>query len=210
MARIVCISDTHSKHHKINLPDGDILIHAGDISSYGTEKEVRKFDNWLADLPHPHKIVVAGNHDFVFEREPDIAKELITHATYLEDSGTVLEEFNLKIWGSPITPWFFDFAFNRQRGEEIDAYWQKIPEETDILITHGPPHGILDDTVRGDHVGCEALRKRVDKIRPRVHIFGHIHEAYGAYYNQHTWFVNAAIMDISYKPINPPLVLNWD
>ena len=203
--KIVCISDTHSGHNKFEIPDGDILIHAGDISSRGKPEQIKKFNNWLGRLPHQYKIMIAGNHDFLFENEPDIAAEMITNAIYLNDSGIEIE--GVKFWGSPITPWFLDWAFNRYRGEDIQQHWDKIPLDTDILITHGPPYGILDKTVYGQAVGCENLLEIVQKVQPKLHIFGHIHEAYGKKKLKGTTFINASLMDENYNPVHKAHVI---
>lgn len=177
MTRIVLISDTHGQHDRLEVPDGDILIHAGDISHFGELEDVEAFDAWLAELPHRHKIMIAGNHDFAFERRAAEAEALIEHATYLRDAGVTVE--GLEIWGSPWTPEFFQWAFMLPRGEELAAKWAQIPESTDVLVTHGPPAGILDRTHTGKEAGCEALRERVAELRPALHVFGHIHEARG-------------------------------
>ncbi len=205
--RIVCISDTHTAHDQIIVPDGDLLIHAGDISGVGRPEEITRFNDWLGTLPHPHKVMIAGNHDLLFESEPTWARSLITHATYLEDSS--IEIAGLKIWGSPITPWFMDWAFNRQRGEDIQKHWELIPTDIDILITHGPPYGILDQTFDGRSVGCQGLGEVITQIQPKLHVFGHIHEAYGQYQTAGTHYVNACIMDLRYRPIHLPVVLDW-
>ncbi len=207
MTKIICISDTHGRHRKMNIPEGDILIHAGDLSPKGRVKEIKDFNNWLKRLPHPHKIVIAGNHDFLFEEQPEEAQALLTHATYLEDSGTEIE--GIKIWGSPITPWFFDWAFNRKRGEDIKQSWEKIPEDTDILITHGPPWGILDRTIHGQQVGCEELLTAVKRIKPRLHIFGHIHEEHGIVHDAHTQYINASMVDVHYQATQEAIVIEW-
>ncbi|MBC7410804.1 MAG: metallophosphoesterase, partial [Arcicella sp.] len=114
----------------------------------GRIEEIEMFNEWMGSLPHRHKVVIAGNHDFFFEKYPKEAKRLITNATYLNDSGILIE--GLHIWGSPIQPWFYDWAFNRKRGKDIRKHWDLIPTNTDILITHGPPFGILDATERGE------------------------------------------------------------
>lgn len=203
--KIVCISDTHGAHRQIDIPDGDILIHAGDFSSEGQLEEIIQFNHWLGSLPHTHKIIIAGNHDLLFEAQPKLAQSLISNAIYLEDSGVNIE--GLKIWGSPITPFFCNWAFNRQRGEEIAQHWRLIPKDIDILITHGPPAGILDLNFQGEAVGCEVLGKVVNQIQPRVHLFGHIHEAYGEQKSASTHFVNASIMNLAYLPVHYPIVL---
>jgi Icc-related predicted phosphoesterase len=205
--KIVCISDTHSLHNRMEIPDGDLLIHAGDVSSRGGMTEIADFNEWLGTLPHPHKVIIAGNHDFGFERYPKEAKALITNAKYLNDSGITIE--GLKIWGSPIQPWFYDWAFNRQRGKDIRKHWDMIPPDTDILITHGPPFGILDDTDRGEKVGCEDLIDIIQtRVRPRLHVFGHIHEAYGQQQVKETLFVNASMVNLAYRPVNQAIVVD--
>ncbi|HQO89924.1 MAG TPA: metallophosphatase domain-containing protein [Chitinophagales bacterium] len=193
---IACLSDTHSLHHRIpSIPDADILIHAGDISKYGDESQVVDFLHWFSALPHKHKIFIAGNHDFFFEnkREDYIRTVIPDNVIYLNDSGCEIN--GIRIWGSPISPEFMNWAFNRKRDTEIQQHWNKIPENTDILITHGPPAGILDTTTNFQKTGCEDLLNTVLKIRPAFHIFGHIHEAHGIITQASTTFVNAAILD---------------
>ncbi|MDX2303842.1 MAG: metallophosphatase domain-containing protein [Microscillaceae bacterium] len=203
--KIVCISDTHSGHHAVEIPEGDILIHAGDLTAWGKSSEIKEFNDWLGTLPHPHKIVICGNHDWFFEQSPKEAAQLISNAIFLMDSG--VDVMGLKIWGSPITPRFFSFAFNRDRGEDIQKHWDMIPTDTDLLITHGPPFGILDRNFRGEWVGCEALRQKVDEISPRMHVFGHIHEAYGLLETEKTIFVNASIMNLEYHPVHQAILV---
>ena len=205
--KIVCISDTHSLHNRMEIPDGDLLIHAGDVSSRGGMSEIADFNEWLGKLPHLHKVIIAGNHDFGFERYPKESKALITNAKYLNDSGIAIK--GLKIWGSPIQPWFYDWAFNRKRGKEIRKHWNMIPTDTDILITHGPPFGILDDTERGEKVGCADLMDIIQtRVKPRLHVFGHIHEAYGQQQVDDTLFVNASMVNLAYFPVNQAIVVN--
>ena len=205
--RIVCLSDTHDLHAEIVVPDGDLLIHAGDVSQGGQPEEIRAFADWFAALPHRHKVLIAGNHDFLFERESEHARTLVTNAVYLCDEAVEIE--GLRIWGSPWQPWFYDWAFNLARGPEIRAKWDLIPEDCDILVTHGPPAGHGDVTVRGEGVGCEDLREAVRRVRPRLHVFGHIHEGYGLTRADGTVFVNASSCDVRYRPVNPPIVLEW-
>lgn len=207
---ITLISDTHGHHDQLNLTSGDLLIHAGDISGLGRVSEIERFMNWFSQQDYTHKVLIAGNHDFFFETaSPESVEEMIPdNIVYLNDSGVTIE--GIHIWGSPISPFFFNWAFNRRRGEEIDQHWQLIPKDTDILITHGPPYGILDDTARGERVGCEDLLSRVEEIRPRLHLFGHIHEAYGQLTQKGTKYVNASVVNLNYQVVNPPIVLEWE
>lgn len=207
--KIVCISDTHGKHKQIELPDGDILIHAGDISGRGEIWQVESFLQWFSAQPHPYKVFIAGNHDFLAEQNATLFKELIPdNIIYLNDEG--VEIAGIKIWGSPVSPWFYDWAFNRQRGEDIKRHWDLIPEDTDILITHGPVHGIRDLTFDRQQVGCEELRKLIWEIHPRLHICGHIHEAYGTSKVDGITFINASILDLKYQVAHSPVVIDWE
>jgi Icc-related predicted phosphoesterase len=175
--KIVATSDTHSTHHKIDVPNGDIFIHAGDLTHTGTMGELEEARDWIYGLPHPHKVIISGNHDFAFQKNNQ-ARMLFWNCHYLQDSGCEIE--GLKIYGSPWQPWFYSWAFNLPRGPVIDAYWQKIPENLDILITHGPPKWKGDLCPNGN-VGCADLLTRVYQKKPKYHIFGHIHEGYGTY-----------------------------
>ncbi|MFY9341358.1 MAG: metallophosphatase domain-containing protein [Planctomycetota bacterium] len=204
--RIVCLSDTHDLHDQLTVPDGDLLIHAGDATMRGTLPQIANFDRWLARLPHRHKVVIAGNHDWLFERDPALARSLIGHAVYLQDQEATIG--GLRIWGSPWQPWFYDWAFNLPRGPQLAAKWQLCPASVDVLITHGPPAGILDRTEGGDDVGCEDLLRELLRIRPRLHVFGHIHEGYGTVERDGTRFVNASNCTARYRPLQPPIVVD--
>lgn len=210
MPKIVCISDTHNLYGQIRVPDGDILIHAGDATNGGTIEEIKSFNCWFAGLPHRHKIFVAGNHDWLFETNRRQAESLLDAGiVYLQDSSIEIE--NLKIYGSPWQPRFFNWAFNLSRGAEMREKWRLISAETDVLITHGPPHGILDTVARLDSVeltGCEDLRAKVAEINPQLHIFGHIHAGYGTFETNDTKFVNAAVCDEDYQPVNAPVIVD--
>ena len=203
--RLVVLSDTHGLHEGLEIPDGDVLVHAGDLTGRGTLAEVEAFDAFLARLPHRHKIVIAGNHDRCFERQGAAARGLLCHAVYLEDQA--VEVAGLKFYGSPWQPWFFDWAFNLERGPELAAKWRRIPADTDVLVTHGPPLGHGDMTMRGDRAGCADLLERLREVKPRYHLFGHIHEGYGESVEGETTCVNASVCDFSYRPIQPPVVL---
>ncbi|MGD9630786.1 MAG: metallophosphatase domain-containing protein [Pyrinomonadaceae bacterium] len=212
--RIVCISDTHNCNEKIDVPDGDLLIHAGDATTVGTVEQLRAFNRWFAGLPHESKIFVAGNHDWLFEKDNELARRLLDPSiAYLQDSTTEID--GLKIYGSPWQPRFFDWAFNLNRGPEMAAKWAMIPDDIDILITHGPPHGILDLVPRkgwDENTGCEELRKRVEQIaalgRLKLHVFGHIHCGHGVHEEFGVKFVNASNCDEQYNPVQPPIVID--
>jgi len=214
--KIVCISDTHTMHNQIKIPEGDIILHGGDISYRGTKQEIKEFLEWYEQLNFKHKILIAGNHDWGFEKDPNFFAAMCKGygITYLNDSGIELE--GIKFWGSPVQPAFCDWAFNRARSEEsskdpydnmdyqydtIKPHWDKIPKNTDVLITHGPPHGILDETVRGKlNVGCEELLKAIARVKPKLHVFGHIHEARGIKVINGVTHMNASSVDLSYNP----------
>jgi Icc-related predicted phosphoesterase len=209
---VTFISDTHNKHAYCtpDLPGGDILIHSGDISSMGDEHEVFAFLKWMSKHPdYLHKVFIAGNHDFIFERNPKRAQEILSkypEITYLQDSSIALE--GLKIYGSPWQPEFYNWAFNLPRnGYELRQKWSMIPNDTDILITHGPPFQILDyELSLQTSVGCPSLQHRVFEVQPIIHAFGHTHSA-GIRTLPNltkTTFINASVLneryDYYYKP----------
>lgn len=206
--KIVALSDTHSRHRQISVPEGDILIHAGDATMSGAATEIAAFDHWLGTLPHPVKLFCAGNHDVLFERAPVFARSLITNATYLQDE--MIEVAGLRIYASPWQPRFFDWAFNLERGAPLREKWDLIPSALDVLVTHGPAFGLLDRNDRGEHCGCEELRAAIERVRPRVHICGHIHEGYGRMEYEGVRYVNASNCDERYRPVNPPLVIELE
>jgi len=281
-ARIVCISDTHSmtSHMNRSVPDGDVLIHAGDFTRCGHLQEVRQFNTWLGSLPHPHKIVVAGNHEISFdpnfkghknlsnvkgahrsnhtgdglevevlspascrrqdsvgsnsapyidkhytyageegegggggaamdgqEMEPASIKKELTNCIYLEDRSVTL--YGIKFYGSPWQPEFHNWGFNLRRGRPLLDKWDMIPDDTDVLITHTPPVGYGDLTASGLRAGCVDLLNSVQRrIRPKYHVYGHIHEGYGVRSDGKTVFVNASICDLAFKPSNKPIAFD--
>ncbi len=205
--RIVVLSDTHSLHWDLEVPEGDVLVVAGDLTKRGELDELEEVNYWLGTLPHRHKVVIAGNHDFCFERTPRAARSRITHAVYLEDAEYLVQ--GVRIWGSPWQPWFHDWAFNLRRGAPLREKWDLIPPDVDVLVTHGPPHGLGDRCYDGRRVGCEELLVRVRELQPRLHCFGHIHEGYGVYTEGETTFVNASTCDMRYRAVNPPVVFDY-
>ncbi|HEY4179483.1 MAG TPA: metallophosphatase domain-containing protein [Kofleriaceae bacterium] len=189
--RIVAIADTHTFTDDFRVPDGDVLIHAGDMCRGGSLSELRTITAWLAAQPHRHKIVVAGNHDWCFVREPSAARSILAalgNAHYLEDSEVTLD--GLRFYGSPWQPEFNNWAFNLPRGEALAAKWRQIPLGLDVLITHGPPAGMGDRSSYSGRAGCAELRVRVGEVAPRLHLFGHIHEDGGAWREGQTLYSN--------------------
>lgn len=205
--RICLISDTHERHRELDVPDADLLIHAGDATMNGKLAAIADFDDWLGSLPHRSKCVIAGNHDRTLESKPEKARPLIRHATYLQDSGTTVG--GLRIWGSPWQPEFMSWAFNLERGAPLREKWALIPADTDILVTHGPPLGHGDFVARGERVGCEQLALRLLELDVRLHVFGHIHEGYGVTHAGKTLFANASNCDLGYEATQPPILLEW-
>lgn len=211
--KILLISDTHNKHNQIltkylENKDGlfSMIIHAGDVSGRGYKNEITSFLEWYSKLPFEHKVMIPGNHDFLFEDDPKSSKELLDkypNITYLQDSGVEIN--GVKIWGSGITPYFFNWAFNRI-GDAICKHWELIPLDTQILITHGPVKGILDVTKRNGSVGCPYLLEKIQQLPElKLHVCGHIHEAYGMVINNKITFVNASVLDLNYNMAHEPI-----
>jgi len=214
--KIVFISDTHNKHNYLTsksydniLGSGDVIIHAGDVSSVGKSHEIKNFLDWFSNTDFKHKIFIAGNHDFAFEHIHDIAPEYKEKGVhYLFDSEIVID--GIKFYGSPWQPEFYNWAFNLPRGEKLAEKWAKIPGNTDILITHGPAHGILDWTPSGQRVGCEDLFNRIMEVQPKIHVCGHIHCSYGEKNFNGVNFINASVLNERYEYENKPISINFD
>jgi Icc-related predicted phosphoesterase len=202
--RIVCISDTHEWHRELALPDGDLLIHAGDFTFWNHAAKIRDFDDWLGELPHPYKVVIPGNHDRIFNQDPR-SREKITNAVLLINESVRL--CGLNIWGSPVT--CDDAAYGHTMRDERAKLYASIPKDTQILITHGPPYGILD-RVPGSiqRQGCTELRLAVMRLQPRLHVFGHVHSGYGTLATERTLFINAALLGWAGDLENSPIVLD--
>jgi Icc-related predicted phosphoesterase len=209
--RIVLISDTHEKHREVSVPDGDILVHAGDFTMTGKRSKYEDFAAWLNALPHQFKVCVAGNHDFNADR---ILRPLLNESVYmLNDFGVELD--GIKFWGSPYTPRFGNWAYMEERGADIRRHWDMIPEETDVLITHGPPIDVLDySTITRMGCGCQDLALTAGRVSPQIMVFGHIHSGYGhrrgSPYAPYTDFYNAAVVNESYDVANEPWVVDVD
>jgi Icc-related predicted phosphoesterase len=188
--RIVAVADTHQFHDDLaELPAGDVLVHAGDLCRGGRLDELARAAGWLRSQPHPHKIVIAGNHDWCFVRQPEESRTILgPEVTYLEDSETFID--GVRFWGSPWQPEFRDWAFNLPRGEALARRWALIPPGVDVLVTHGPPQGIGDWSGEAIRAGCVDLLAAVRRVRPLLHLFGHIHTDGGLWQHEGTWFAN--------------------
>lgn len=217
--RIWLISDTHNHHDELEVPsDIDAVIHCGDESDHGNssmnEPEARRFLEWYSSLEIATRILVPGNHSTAIEAG------LIRPGNYPDIHFLIHEQMDwqgLKIFGSPFTPKFFDWAYMKPR-QELDSIWQSIPDKTDILITHGPPKGILDVTRDMDsgepvHVGSKSLRRQVEnRIRPRLHAFGHLHDEaginnYGTVTRGGTQFINCACCNLASRLVHDGFVI---
>jgi Icc-related predicted phosphoesterase len=195
------------------MPEGDVLVHAGDITISSETKVIEDFADYLSELPHTHKIVIAGNHDYIFEGS---SKEQLVEMfkrkgiTYLQDSSITID--GVKFYGSPWQPRFHDWGFNLSRGRALAEKWKLIPDDVNVLITHCPPFGILDRAPRGfdeyENVGCEELLKRIDELNKlQVHIFGHIHDCYGTQNIDGIVFANSCICNERYQAVNNPHII---
>lgn len=228
MTRIVFTSDCHGKLEKITLPKGDILVLAGDIlpnfsrdpywDRIKQERALSELDHYLGTLGFKHIIFVAGNHDWIMD-QPAEWNKLLKNITYLQDQELVID--GIKFYGSPWQPEFCNWAFNLPRkGLKLKQVWDAIPSDVDILVTHGPAWGHLDRIVPwpkngirvSDNLGCELLFDRLKDgaIKPKIHAFGHIHGSYGIKQLEHTLFLNSALCNENYDPVNPPHVVDYD
>jgi predicted phosphohydrolase len=197
--RIVCLSDTHELHGELIVPPGDLLLHAGDFTFFSKRPSmIDDFNRWLGELPHRHRVVIFGNHEFAFATDPGLRARL-SNAIVLMNEAAKID--GVTIWGSPVTP-MKGGAFGLSRAEDRARLYSRIPPDTKILLTHTPPSGVLDGA---PHAGCPELRAAVIRLRPRLHVFGHIHAGYGTMATRHTMFVNAALFgehgDLERHPI---------
>lgn len=212
IVKLVCLSDTHTKHRQVPIPDGDILIHCGDMTGRGNYHEFISIGNWFRELKDKfkHRIMIAGNHDFGLEINKRIIldahfdKELI----YLQDEAITLE--GIKFYGTPWMPPFYDWAFMLDEGD-LKSYYGAIDDDTQVLITHCPPKGILDRNMDADdqvRCGSESLAERIKQL-PKLthHIFGHIHGGYGNVKVNGVSYHNVASLNEAYRYQNPPQII---
>ena len=201
---LTCISDTHSLHHKLDLSlyPADVLIHAGDFtgSRVHHQSEAISFLTWFSNQDYKHKLFISGNHElFPYYKSAEFADVLQQYPsiTYLQDSSITID--GIKLFGSPWTPPFYDWAFMRKE-PELRTTYKLIPADTDVLITHGPARDTLDRTTSGHLAGSKALAEVISTLNLKAHIFGHIHETSGV----SGISINASCLNEHYKLINPP------
>lgn len=209
--RIVCVSDTHNRGIYIPVPPGDVLVHAGDLTVRGEGDEVQNAAMWLESLVTRFRAIVftPGNHDYLFENKEKRARGCFTSDKIHCLMGQEVVVDGLKFYGTPVTRRFYDWAFNVD-ADKLHEHWSKIPHDTDVLVTHQPPHGI-GDLLEGEYLGDPALREYVERLQPRLHVFGHIHAGHGKYFLPsfaRTTFVNAAILDERYQIAHNPIVVD--
>lgn len=208
--KICIISDTHAKHKFLNLKtyEADVLVHCGDLTGNGGSGAMAQFFEWFGGHDQfKYKIAIAGNHDWIFERNNTLGKELVPdNVIYLEDESVVIN--NVNFYGTPVQPPFCNWAFNRYE-PRLTTYWQAIPDDTDVLITHSPPYMIGDYVPWSmQHEGSPSLYKEVvERIKPKIHCFGHIHEGYGEKEIDGIRFINASNLDGDYLCVNDPFVV---
>jgi Icc-related predicted phosphoesterase len=213
--RVGAVADLHGLLPTI--PACDVLVIAGDVCPNEDHGEAfqarwleREFARWLAGLAGlgVGRIVgIAGNHDFVFQRAPQSVPRGLEW-TYLQDGGVTIDR--VRFWGSPWTPWFYDWAFNAPRGEEGERFLQatySAAEEADVLVVHGPPTGYGDLTTRGVSAGSSALLAAIDRIEPALALYGHIHEGRGRWRRGTSELANVAAVDEHYAPVDEPVVV---
>ncbi|KAF1765666.1 hypothetical protein GCK72_005619 [Caenorhabditis remanei] len=235
--RFVCIGCTHGEQMDLSrLPPGDVLLVAGDFTSCGLPNEVHNFNKLLGKLKYAYKVVIGGNHECTFddtflklnkESEPKemalkqallsaihsdskggiSAKDLLSNAIYLEDS--VIELFGITIYGTPWQPKVDNWAFNLSRGQSLLDKWNMIPTGVDVLLTHTPPLGHGDMMNNGQRMGCVELLNTVFKrVRPKYHVFGHIHEGYGCTTDGYTKFINCCLCNENLDMKNEPVIFD--
>ena len=195
------MSDTHMYHPSMYVPDGDVVIHAGDFTNSGDAHEMAEALVWFRRLPHARKICTPGNHDIIAEEDPVFMQDVLgPEVDYLDGTSTMLE--GLKVWGSPIQPEFHDWAFNRTKNFRAGYWDEHMPDDADIVVTHCPPRNILDSNYRKENVGDKHLARNIsERVKPLLHVFGHIHESRGGKPLHGTTYINASMVNVNLQPV---------
>ena len=221
--KLHCISDTHTRHREIELPGGDVLIHSGDIMSAPDPSQLSDFLVWLDEQAYTTKIFIAGNHDHLFEENPNLINKILKlfpEVIYLQDTAVTVD--GIKIYGAPWIPSNREgkaFSYKRTNEAVANYHWSKIPNDTDVLITHGPAYNKLDRVmkpVRKDqtklNLGCPYLANVIKEINPQLHICGHIHSSQGILdiSEPTTTYINAASLGEDYQYSNKRRFIEWE
>jgi len=215
--KLCCISDIHGKLN-FKVPEADLLLIAGDLcpayhnAGMSIKRQVDWLDShfryWLLEQPITECVACAGNHDWIWEKYPHKVPQLNTNFHYLEDRE--IEILGLKIYGTPVQPPFYNWAFNRSKGA-IQKYWDNIPEGLDILLLHSPPYGIMDKTSSinygSENIGSKSLKKRIDEVKPKIVVFGHNHNEHGKIEQDGIIYINASLLDERYNMSKEPIIL---
>ncbi len=208
--KITAFGDLHGLFQNIDInPEAELLICVGDITEFGTEAEMNGFIEWLKKQKTPYKLVIAGNHDHCLAKKPDKWKRKFAEndITYLYNE--MIEIEGLKIYGSPYIPMSGDWSFQKKNAKELQKNWSKVPPNCDILITHGPPFGILDFN-QVEHLGDKELYNCCQTRLPKFHIFGHVHSNYGHIESMLTTYINCACTNFLKKGNFTPTIWEVD
>lgn len=210
--KVVALSDVHSKLGKVKLPDADLLVISGDLTIGGSIKEYSQLNHACGDIKHKFKygiLLCEGNHDFLGEKQPSLADSLIHHAKLVRHNAITIN--GIKFFITPYNKWYFNWAFNIWPGEQSQKIWAQIPNDTEVLVSHGPPYETLDCPPNKEHVGDVDLWNRIQLLHKlKLHIFGHIHHSAGFEQRDKVWYVNASTCNESCQPINPPIIIEID
>ncbi|MCK4814440.1 metallophosphatase domain-containing protein [bacterium] len=205
--KLLLLSDTHGQNDVLKtLPATDVLIHCGDSTQYGSTDNLREFAEIFGDCNATFKLVIAGNHDACFQKHPFESKDILlaNGILYLEDEGVKIN--GIKFWGIPWTPPFLDWYFMANEEKRIEK-WGQVPDDVDVLMSHGPPYGVLDQLIKGGkRVGSVEHRNKVFSIQPTLNVFGHIHEQYGWKRYVDIDFINCSLLNFHYEMVNQPVV----
>lgn len=228
--RIVCFSDSHGFHKDLDVNSffpADLLIFAGDLTMFGNPSEVQSFKDWFESINCPNKLLIPGNLDLTFDTnnlerfksrildnvDTNVKLETVK-STFLNDAKFIyaehstIEVLGLKIFASPYTPEFMDFAFQYKGAQDAKKIWSQIPSDIDILVTHGPPKGTCDQTQSGFHAGCDELYRRIQSIQPSLSVFGHIHEGHGHGKIGETLCCNVALVNPNRQIVHKPTYID--